>query len=109
MEINIAKNSGFCFRINRALRIAKKARIRETEESMGPAAKNLNQIINKILPHTNAIQKANQFIQKRLTGAKKKGLGGFFFPSETFPEAVAKIKSSYKHQYLSEKRIQCLS
>lgn len=79
MEINIAKNSGFCFRINRALRIAKKARIRETEESMGPAAKNLNQIINKILPHTNAIQKANQFIQKRLTGAKKKVWEDFSF------------------------------
>jgi len=35
--------------------------------------------------------------------------GELFVPPEAIQKAVAKIKASYKLQYISEKRVQCQS
>jgi 4-hydroxy-3-methylbut-2-enyl diphosphate reductase len=70
--------------------------------------KKLYQISKRILPHTYFIEKANQITPKMVKGAKKIGLsGGASTPPEAIQEAVAKIKSSFKHQYHSKKRVQC--
>jgi (E)-4-hydroxy-3-methyl-but-2-enyl pyrophosphate reductase len=72
--------------------------------------KKLYQISKRILPHTYFIEKADQITPDMVKGAKKIGLsGGASTPPEAIQEAVAKIKSSYKLQYLSEKRVQCQS
>lgn len=65
MEVIIAKESGLCYGVKRALPLAKEARNRKT--------------------------------------------GGASTLPEAIQDAVAKIKSSYRHQFLSEKRIQCQS
>ncbi len=70
--------------------------------------KKLHQISKRILPHTYFIEKADQITPNMVKGAKKIGLsGGASTPPEAIQEAVAKIKSSYKRQYHSEKRVQC--
>ncbi len=72
--------------------------------------KKLYQISKRILPRTHFIEKADQITPATVKGAKKIGLsGGASTPPKAIQEAVAKIKSSYKHQYLSEKRVQCQS
>jgi len=72
--------------------------------------KKLYQISKRILAHTYFIEKAGQITPAMVKGAKKIGLsGGASTPPEAIQEAVAKIKSSYKNQYLSEKRVQCQS
>jgi len=72
--------------------------------------KKLYHISKRILPHTYFIEKADQITPAMVKGAKKIGLsGGASTPPEAIQEAVAKIKSSHKHQYLSEKRVQCQS
>ncbi len=70
----------------------------------------LYQISRRILPNTHFIEEAEQITPAMVKGAKKIGLsGGASTPPEAIREAVAKIKSSYKHQFLSEKRAQCQS
>ena len=70
--------------------------------------KKLYQISKRILPNTYFIEKANQITPTMVKGAKIIGLsGGASTPPEAIQEAVAKIKSSYKHQSNSEKRVQC--
>jgi 4-hydroxy-3-methylbut-2-enyl diphosphate reductase len=70
--------------------------------------KKLHQISKRILPHTYFIENADQITPDMVKGAKKIGLsGGASTPPEAIQEAVAKIKSSYKRQYHSEKRAQC--
>ncbi len=70
----------------------------------------LYQISRRILPNTHFIEEAEQITPAMVKGAKKIGLsGGASTPPEAIQEAVAKIKSSYKHQFLSEKRAQCQS
>ena len=70
--------------------------------------KKLHQISKRILPHTYFIENADQINPDMVKGAKKIGLsGGASTPPEAIQEAVAKIKSSYKRQYHSEKRVQC--
>ena len=72
--------------------------------------KKLYQISKRILPHTYFIEKADHITPVMVKGAKKIGLsGGASTPPEAIQEAVAKIKSSYKLQYLTEKRVQCQS
>ena len=68
--------------------------------------KKLYQISKRILPQTYFIENSEQITPAMIKGAKKIGLsGGASTPPEDIEEAVAKIKSSYKHQFLSEKRI----
>ncbi len=65
----------------------------------------LFQISKRILPNTHFIESAEQITPALVKGAKKIGLsGGASTPPEAIEEAVAKIKSSYKHNFLSEKR-----
>jgi 4-hydroxy-3-methylbut-2-enyl diphosphate reductase len=65
----------------------------------------LFQISKRILPNTYFIENAGQITPAMVKGAKIIGLsGGASTPPEAIEEAVAKIKSSYKHNYLSEKR-----
>ena len=65
----------------------------------------LFQISKRILPNTYFIERAEQITPSMVQGANKIGLsGGASTPPEAIQEAVAKIKSSYKHNYLSEKR-----
>jgi len=72
--------------------------------------KKLYQISKRILPHTYLIEKADQITPVMVKEAKKIGLsGGASTPPEAIQEAVAKIKSSFKHQFISEKRVQCQS
>ena len=72
--------------------------------------KKLYQISKRILPRTFFIEKADQISPAMVKGAIKIGLsGGASTPPEAIQEAVAKIKTSYKLQYLSEKRVQCQS
>jgi (E)-4-hydroxy-3-methyl-but-2-enyl pyrophosphate reductase len=70
----------------------------------------LYQISKRMLPNTHFIEEAEQITPAMVKGAKRIGLsGGASTPPEAIQEAVAKIKSSYKHQFLSEKRTQCQS
>jgi len=70
----------------------------------------LYQISKRILPNTHFIEKAEQITPAMVKGAKRIGLsGGASTPPEAIQEAVAMIKSSYKHQFLTEKRTQCQS
>ncbi|MDH4217169.1 MAG: 4-hydroxy-3-methylbut-2-enyl diphosphate reductase [Candidatus Aminicenantes bacterium] len=70
----------------------------------------LYQISKRILPNTHFIEEAEQITPAMVKGAKRIGLsGGASTPPEAIQEAVAKIKSNYKHQFLSEKRTQCQS
>jgi len=70
----------------------------------------LYQISKRILPNTHFIEESEQITPAMVKGAKRIGLsGGASTPPEAIQEAVAKIKSSYKHQFLSEKRTQCQS
>lgn len=72
--------------------------------------KKLYQISKRILPHTYLIEKADQINPVMVKNAKKIGVsGGASTPPEAIQEAVAKIKSSHKHQIISEKRVQCQS
>lgn len=72
--------------------------------------KKLYQISKRILPQTYLIEKADQITPVMVKNAKKIGLsGGASTPPEAILEAVAKIKSSYEHQFISEKRVQCQS
>lgn len=65
----------------------------------------LFQISKRILPNTHFIERAEQIIPAMVRGAKKIGLsGGASTPPEAIEEAVVKIKSSCKHNFLSEKR-----
>jgi len=65
----------------------------------------LFQISKRILHNTHFIERAEQITPAMVRGAKKIGLsGGASTPPEAIEEAVAKIKSSYKHNFLSEKR-----
>lgn len=65
----------------------------------------LFQISKRILPNTHFIEKAEQITPAMVEEAKKIGLsGGASTPPEAIEEAVVKIKSSYKHNFLSEKR-----
>jgi len=65
----------------------------------------LFEISKRILPNTRFIERAEQITPAMVRGAKKIGLsGGASTPPEAIEEAVAKIKSSYKHNFLSEKR-----
>jgi len=65
----------------------------------------LFQISKRILPNTYFIENAGQITPAMVKGAKIIGLsGGASTPPEAIKEAVAKIKSSYTHNFLSEKR-----
>jgi len=68
----------------------------------------LYQISKRVLPNTHFIENADQITQEMLKGAKKIGLsGGASTPPEAIQEAVAKIKTSIKHQFQREKIVQC--
>jgi len=68
----------------------------------------LYQISKRILPNTHFIESANQITQEMLKTAKKIGLsGGASTPPEVIQEAVARIKTSFKHQSQREKIVQC--
>jgi 4-hydroxy-3-methylbut-2-enyl diphosphate reductase len=70
----------------------------------------LYQISKRILPNTYFIERSEQITPEMLKGAKKIGLsGGASTPPEAIEEAVAKIKSSFKHQFHREKSVQCPS
>ena len=72
--------------------------------------KKLYQISKRILPRTYLIETADQITPVMVKNAKKIGLsGGASTPPEAIQEAVAKIKSSYEHHFISEKRVQCQS
>jgi (E)-4-hydroxy-3-methyl-but-2-enyl pyrophosphate reductase len=65
----------------------------------------LFQISKRILSNTYFIENAGQITPAMVKGSKIIGLsGGASTPPEAIDEAVAKIKSSYKHNSLSEKR-----
>ena len=68
----------------------------------------LYQISKRILPNTHFIENAAQITVETLQGAKKIGLsGGASTPPEAIQEAVAKIKTSFKHRFQTEKIVQC--
>ncbi len=70
----------------------------------------LYQISKRVLPNTYFIENSEQITPYMLKGSKKIGLsGGASTPPEAIQEAVAKIKSSFKHHFQREKSVQCPS
>ncbi len=68
----------------------------------------LYQISKRILPNTHFIESAAQIKPEMLKGAEKIGIsGGASTPPRAIQEAVAKIKTSFKHQFHREKTVQC--
>lgn len=68
----------------------------------------LYQISKRILPNTHFIESAAQIKPEMLKGAQKTGIsGGASTPPSAIQEAVAKIKTSFKHQFHREKTVQC--
>jgi len=68
----------------------------------------LYQISKRILPNTYFIESAAQIKPEMLKGAEKIGIsGGASTPPRAIQEAVAKIKTSFKHQFHREKTVQC--
>ncbi len=68
----------------------------------------LYQISKRILPNTHFIESAAQIKPEMLKGTKIIGIsGGASTPPKAIQEAVAKIKTSFKHQFHRENTVQC--
>lgn len=92
MEIIVAKNSGLCYGVRRALDIANETRQKKAGK----------------FSNTYFIETAAQIKPEMLKGAKRIGLsGGASTLPKAIQEAVAKTKTSFKNQFHREKTVQC--